>query len=46
MLSREVKQTPAQRRRLFKDESVLRQLATKQRNLTEKRKLLASQRGL
>ena len=45
VLSGEVKLTPAQRRRLVKDESILRQLATKQRNLTDKRKVLASQRG-
>ena len=45
VLSGEVKLTPAQRRRLIKDESVLRQLATRQRNLTEKRKVLTSQRG-
>ena len=45
VLSGKIKLTPAQRRRLVKDESVLRQLATKQRNLTDKRKVLASQRG-
>ena len=45
VLSGEVKLTPAQRRRVVKDESILRQLATKQRNLTDKRKVLASQRG-
>ena len=45
LLSGEVKLTPAQRRRLVKDESILRQLVTKQQNLTDKRKVLASQRG-
>lgn len=45
VLSGEVKLTPAQRKRLVKDESILRNLATKQRNLSEKRKVLVSQRG-
>lgn len=45
VLSGEVKLTPAQRRRLLKDESILRQLATKQRTVAEKRKVLTSQRG-
>ncbi len=45
VLNGDVKLTPAQKRRLIKDESVLRQLATKQRSVAEKRKVLASQRG-
>ena len=45
VLNGDVKLTPAQKRRLIKDESVLRQLATKQRTVAEKRKVLASQRG-
>jgi len=45
VLSGEVKLTPAQRRRLVKDESILRQLATKQRSVADKRKVLTSQRG-
>jgi hypothetical protein len=45
VLSGEVKLTPGQRKRLVKDESVLRQLATKQRSLTDKRKVLSTQRG-
>lgn len=45
VLSGEVKLTAAQRRRLIKDESILRQLATKQRSASQKRKVLASQRG-
>jgi hypothetical protein len=45
VLSGEVKLTPAQRRRLVKDESILKQLATKQRTVAEKRKVVASQRG-
>ena len=45
VLSGEVKLTPAQRRRFLKDESILRQLATKQRTVAQKRKVLTSQRG-
>lgn len=45
VLSGEVKLTPAQRQRLVKDESILRQLATKQRSISEKRKVLSTQRG-
>jgi len=45
VLSGEVKLTPTQRRRLVKDESILRQLATKQRTVSQKRKVLSSQRG-
>ena len=36
VLSSEVKLTPAQRKRRVKDESILRNLAPKQRNLSEK----------
>ena len=45
VLSGKVKLTPMQRRRLIKDESILRQLATKQRTVADKRKVLKSQRG-
>lgn len=45
VLNGEVKLTPVQRRRLIKDESILKQLATKQRTVADKRKVLTSQRG-
>ena len=45
VLSGEVHLTPTQKRRLIKDEAVLRQLATKQRSAVQKRKVISSQRG-
>ena len=45
VLSGEVNLTPSQRRRLIKDELILRTIATKQRSLGQKRKVLVSQRG-
>ena len=45
VLSGEVKLTPTQRKRLIKDESVLSLLATKQRSVGQKRKVLATQKG-
>ena len=45
VLSGEVQLTPTLKRCLFKDDAVIRQLASKQRSAVQKRKVISSQRG-
>ena len=45
VLSNQIPITSAQKKRLVKDKAVLRQLADRSKNVTQKRKILASQKG-
>ena len=45
VLSNEIPITSAQKKRLIKNKAVLKQLADKSKNITQKRKILGSQKG-